>query len=39
MENDITLIEWPEIARELLPENTIHVHIIQHADGRKITIK
>lgn len=39
MENDITLIEWPEIAQELLPENTIHVHIIQHADGRKITIK
>ena len=39
MENDITLIEWPEIARELLPENTIHVHIIQHGDGRKITIK
>ena len=39
MENDITLIEWPEIARELLPENTIHVHIIQHADRRKITIK
>lgn len=39
IENDITLIEWPEIAMEMLPENTIHVHIIQHADGRKITIK
>ena len=39
IQNDITLIEWPEIARDLLPKNTIHVHIIQHADGRKITIK
>ena len=39
IENDITLIEWPEIATEMLPEDTIHVHIIQHGDGRKITIK
>ena len=39
MENDITLIEWPEIATEMLPENTIHVYITQYADGRKITIK
>ena len=39
MENDITLIEWPEIARDLLPEDTIHIYISQYADGRKIEIK
>ena len=39
IENDITLIEWPEIAMEMLPENTIHVCISQYADGRKIEIK
>lgn len=38
IENDITLIEWPEIAMHMLPENTIHVHISQHGDGRKIVI-
>ena len=36
MQNDITLIEWPEIARDLLPENTIHLFITQNGDGRKI---
>lgn len=39
IENDITLIEWPEIAMEMLPEDTIHVYISQYADGRKIEIK
>lgn len=39
MENDIALIEWPEIATEMLPEDTIHVYISQYADGRKIEIK
>lgn len=39
IENDITLIEWPQIAKHLLPENTIHVHITQHGDGRKIVIE
>lgn len=39
MQNDITLIEWPEIARDLLPENTIHLFITQNGDGRKIVRK
>ncbi len=36
MQNDITLIEWPEIASHMLPENTIHLFITQNGDGRKI---
>lgn len=39
MHNDITLIEWPEIANRLLPENTIHVHISQYGDGRRVIVK
>lgn len=39
IENDITLIEWPEIALNMLPKNTIHVHVSQHDDGRKIVIE
>ena len=39
MENDITLIEWPEIASDMLPENTVHVYIESNGDGRKIFIK
>ena len=37
--NDITLIEWPDIANDLLPENTIHVYITEHGLGRKIVVK
>ncbi len=37
--NDITLIEWPDIASAMLPENTIHLYITEHGDGRKIVIK
>jgi len=39
IDNDITLIEWPEIAQNILPENTIHIHITQYGDGRKLTIQ
>ncbi len=39
MNNDITLIEWPEIADGVLPDDTIHVFISQYKDGRKITVK
>lgn len=39
IENDITLIEWPQIAKHMLPENTINVHITQNGDGRKIVIE
>lgn len=39
IENDITLIEWPEIAKNMLPSNTIHVHITQYGDGRRIVVE
>ena len=37
--NDITLIEWPDIASDMLPENTIHVYITEQGSGRKIVVK
>jgi len=37
--NDITLIEWPDIAAGMLPQNTIHVYISEFNDGRKIVVK
>lgn len=37
--NDITLIEWPEIANDILPEDTIHLYITEYDGGRKITVK
>lgn len=39
IQNDITLIEWPEIAADMLPENTIHLYITGSGDGRHIVIK
>ena len=39
IDNDITLIEWPEIALNQLPENTIHIYIMQNGDGRKLVIQ
>jgi len=36
--NDITLIEWPDIAKDFLPENTIHIYITEHGSGRKIVV-
>ena len=39
MENDITLIEWPEIASDMLPQNTVHVFISEYQGGRKIIIQ
>ena len=36
--NDITLIEWPDVASNVLPENTIHVYITEHDGGRKIVV-
>lgn len=38
MANDITLIEWPEIAKGMLPADTIHVFITAYNDGRKIQV-
>lgn len=37
--NDITLIEWPDIANDILPKNTMHIYITEHENGRKIILK
>ena len=39
LQNDITLIEWPEIAADILPPDTIHIYITGDGDVRNITIK
>ena len=39
MENDITLIEWPEIASDMLPNDTVRVYISEYNGGRKIVLK
>ena len=39
IDNDITLIEWPEIALDKLPKNTIHIYITQNGDGRKLVLQ
>ena len=39
IQNDITLIEWPDIALDMLPDNTIHIDIVEIDDGRQITVK
>ena len=38
IEHDITLIEWPDIAADMLPPDTIHIDITEHGDGRRICI-
>ena len=38
IQNDITLIEWPDIAKDFLPRDTIHIYISEFQDGRKIEI-
>jgi len=35
----ITIIEWPEIADGMLPENTIHIYFEFINQNRKVTIK
>jgi len=39
IDNDITLIEWPEIAKDMLPKNAIHIYITQNGDGRKLVLQ
>lgn len=39
IENDITLIEWPAVAKDILPKNTISIYLSEYEDGRKIVIK
>ena len=38
IQNDITLIEWPDIATHMLPTNTIHIDISEYENGRKIIV-
>lgn len=38
IQNDITLIEWPDIASDMLPDNTIHIDISEYEQGRKIIV-
>jgi tRNA threonylcarbamoyl adenosine modification protein YjeE len=37
--NDITLIEWPEIATHILPADTIHIELEQEGEGRKLVLR
>ena len=39
IDNDITLIEWPDIARDMLPTNTIHIYITENGAGRKLMLQ
>jgi len=39
IQNDITLIEWPDIASDMLPDNTIHIDISEYDQGRKIIVR
>ena len=39
IDNDITLIEWPEVAKNILPKNTIHIYITQNGLGRKLVVQ
>ena len=39
VDNDITLIEWPDVAKDMLPKNTIHIFITEEGDGRKLVIQ
>ena len=39
IDNDITLIEWPDVAKDMLPENTIHIYISEEGMGRKLVLQ
>ena len=39
MENDITLIEWPEVADAILPVDAIHIFITEYNSGRMVIVK
>lgn len=36
--NDITLIEWPEMAERILPADTVHIYINQDGEGRELKV-
>lgn len=37
-QNDITLIEWPDIAADILPDDTVHVYITGDGNARVVTV-
>lgn len=37
--NDITLIEWPDVATDILPTDTIHIYLTEHSSGRRLVVK
>lgn len=37
--NDITLIEWPDVATDILPTDTIHIYLTEYGAGRRLVIK
>lgn len=37
--NDITLIEWPDVATDILPTDTIHIYLTEYEAGRRLVIK
>lgn len=39
VQNDITLIEWPQIASDILPVDTIHIYLTGDGDVRHLVIK
>lgn len=38
IQNDIVLIEWPEIAADKLPADTINIFITEHNGGRRLDV-
>ena len=38
LQNDITLIEWPDIAADILPDDTVHVCITGDGNARVVTV-
>ena len=38
LQNDITLIEWPDIAADILPDDTVHVYITGDGNARVVTV-
>ncbi len=39
VQNDITLIEWPQIASDILPADTVHIYLTGDGDVRHLVIK
>lgn len=38
LQNDITLIEWPDIAADILPDDAVHVYITGDGNARVVTV-